>query len=167
MKRIAIMFCLLVSLSSLFAQNSVSEKLVAQGAWFLFSMRTDEQYTDTDETLTKVDFFKKDDVSSIYFDEDDKLYSVFSGDGADIWEDRWRMIDDTHFVMVSPVDESSQVIDILELTDTKLVLKNCTEIEGGSRCLIYTYFSTKEGWLPDNEIEDLNMAGVIEQHDEQ
>jgi hypothetical protein len=161
-----VLLAILFLASSLFvtaiqAQNdTITEKLISSGAWFLFSTRTDEQLSE--ETLTKVDFFKKGDVSSLFFDVDDKLYSVFSNDGSEMWEDRWRVIDDTHFVMVSPVDESSQVMDILEFTKTKLVLQNCSEIEEGTRCVTYTYFSTKEGWLPDEEIDELNTAGIIE-----
>ncbi|MDU1903978.1 MAG: hypothetical protein E6772_04270 [Dysgonomonas sp.] len=159
-----ILLAILFLANSLFitqAQNdTITEKLITSGAWFLFSTRTDEQFSD--ETLTKVDFFKKGDVSSLFFDADDKLFSVFSKDGSEMWEDRWRVIDDTHFVMVSPVDESSQIMDILEFTTTKLVLQNCSEIEEGTRCVTYTYFSTKEGWLPDEEIDELNTAGVIE-----
>lgn len=161
MKVLFIIFFLLSSLFPVQAQDdNIAERLISSGAWFLFSTRTDEQFSD--ETLTKVDFFKKEDVSSLFFDVDDRLFSVFSNDGSEMWEDRWRLIDDTHFVMVSPVDESSQVMDILEFTPTKLVLRNCSDIEDGTRCITYTYFSTKEGWLPDKEIDELNTAGVIE-----
>lgn len=138
----------------------MNHKLISQGAWFLFSIRTEEQVGE--EVLTQVEFYKKDDISSIFFDEENKLYSVFSKYSSDVYEDRWKLVDDTHFVMVSPSDGSSQVVEILEINETKLVLRNCGDIENGTSCSLYTYFSTKEGWLPDSEIDELNSAGVIE-----
>ena len=138
----------------------MNHKLISQGAWFLFSIRTEEQVGE--EVLTQVEFYKKDDISSIFFDEENKLYSVFSKYSSDVYEDRWKLVDDTHFVMVSPSDGSSQVVEILEINETKLVLRNCGDIENGTSCSLYAYFSTKEGWLPDSEIDELNSAGVIE-----
>ena len=138
----------------------MNHKLISQGAWFLFSIRTEEQVGE--EVLTQVELYKKDDISSIFFDEENKLYSVFSKYSSDVYEDRWKLVDDTHFVMVSPSDGSSQVVEILEINETKLVLRNCGDIENGTSCSLYTYFSTKEGWLPDSEIDELNSAGVIE-----
>lgn len=140
--------------------TDMNHKLISQGAWFLFSIRTEEQVGE--EVLTQVEFYKKDDISSIFFDEENKLYSVFSKYSSDVYEDRWKLVDDTHFVMVSPSDGSSQVVEILEINETKLVLRNCGDIENGTSCSLYTYFSTKEGWLPDSEIDELNSAGVIE-----
>ena len=140
--------------------TDMSHKLTSQGAWFLFSVRTEEQVGE--EVLTQVEFYKKDDISSIFFDEENKLYSVFSKYSTDVYEDRWKLVDDTHFVMVSPNDGSSQIVEILEIDKTKLVLRNCGDIENGTSCSLYTYFSTKEGWLPDSEIDELNSAGVIE-----
>lgn len=140
--------------------TDMSHKLTSQGAWFLFSVRTEEQVGE--EVLTQVEFYKKDDISSIFFDEENKLYSVFSKYSADVYEDRWKLVDDTHFVMVSPNDGSSQIVEILEIDKTKLVLRNCGDIENGTSCSLYTYFSTKEGWLPDSEIDELNSAGIIE-----
>ncbi len=161
MRKIFTAILSICSLLSVYAQEAVKEKLINQGVWFLFSARVEEHFND-DKNLTQIDFFKKSDVSSILFDRDDKLYSVFSKDGSDVWEDLWRMVDETHFVMVSPQDSSSQLMNIMELNQKMLVLKNCSDIEGGSRCVTYTYFSSKEGWLPDNEIDDLNSAGVID-----
>lgn len=146
---------------STYAQSKMQDKLVDQGAWFLFSTKTEEKFDD-DKTLTQVDFFKKGDVSSIFFDKDDKLYSVFSQESADVLEDLWRLVDDTHFVIVSPVDSSPQLMDILDLDSKRLVIQNCTDIEGGTRCIVYTYFSTKDSWLSDNEIDELNSVGVID-----
>ncbi len=140
--------------------TDMSHKLTSQGAWFLFSVRTEEQVGE--EVLTQVEFYKKDDISSIFFDEENKLYSVFSKYSTDVYEDRWKLVDDTHFVMVSPNDGSSQIVEILEIDKTKLVLRNCGDIENGTSCSLYTYFSTKEGWLPDSEIDELNSAGIIE-----
>lgn len=140
--------------------GDMTRRLTSQGAWFLFSMRTEEKVGE--EVLTQVEFFKKDDISSIFFDEENKLYSVFSKYSSDMYEDRWKLVDDTHFVMVSPNDGSSQIVEILEIDKTKLVLRNCSDIENGTSCSLYTYFSTKEGWLPDSEIDNLNTAGVIE-----
>ncbi|HCO67745.1 MAG TPA: hypothetical protein DIT04_08350 [Dysgonomonas sp.] len=159
MKRILILCTILGYVFNIYTQNSVKDALMGQGTWFLFSARTEEKINE--RIFTKIDFFKKEDVSSIFFDQDDRLFSVFSKEGADVWEDLWRMADDTHFVIVSPVDQSSQVIDIIELNKKKLVIRNCSEIEGGTKCIIYTYFSTKKGWLPDKEIEELNTAGVM------
>lgn len=161
MKKIILVFYfIVVQISYSCAQNTeIKDMLMGQGAWFLFSSRTDENLEN--EAFTKIDFYKKQDVSSILFDDEDKLYSVFSQDGTDIFEDRWRLVDDTHFVMVSPIDESVQLLNIEELTSTKLVIKNCSEIEKGTQCVTYTYFSTKSGWLPDKEIDELNAAGVI------
>lgn len=138
----------------------MSQQLTSQGAWFLFSVRTEEKVGD--EVLTQVEFYKRDDISSIFFDEENKLYSVFSKYSSDVYEDRWKLVDDTHFVMVSPTDGASQIVEILEIDNTKLVLRNCGDIENGTSCSLYTYFSTKEGWLPDIEIDDLNEAGVIQ-----
>lgn len=140
--------------------TDMNHKLISQGAWFLFSIRTEEQVGE--EVLTQVEFYKKDDISSIFFDEENKLYSVFSKYSSDVYEDRWKLVDDTHFVMVSPSDGSSQIVEILEIDKTKLVLRNCGDIENGTSCSLYTYFSTKEGWLPDSEIDELNSAGIIE-----
>lgn len=144
-----------------FSQNEIKDILLAQGAWFLFSTKTEEHFDD-DKTLTQIDFFKKADVSSIFFDQNDKLYSVFSKEESSVWEDLWRQVDDTHFVIVSPVDSSHQVMDILELSPKMLVIRNCSEIEDGNRCLTYTYFATKDGWLSDKEVDELNSAGVID-----
>lgn len=159
MKKIVILCLILGYAFNINAQRSVKDALVEQGAWFLFSVRTEEKVNN--RIFTKIDFFKKEDVSSMFFDQDDKLFSVFSKDGSEMWEDLWRMVDDTHFVIVSPIDQSTQLIDILELNRKKLVLRNCSEISNGNKCIIYTYFSTKEGWLPDPEIEELNTAGIM------
>jgi len=154
------LFCTGAQNDSVRTGDATADELIKRGVWFLFSTRTEEMFKD--EALTQVDFFKKDDVSSILFDTEDKLFSVFSKDGGEMWEDRWRMVNATSFVMVSPVDESTQMMDILELTPTKLVLRNCSDIEDGSRCVTHTYFSSKSGWLPDKEVDELNSAGVIE-----
>lgn len=158
--RMTIILCLTLGyILNMNAQISVKDALMGQGTWFLFSARTEEKVNE--RVFTRIDFFKKSDVSSIFFDEDDKLFSVFSKEGSDIWEDLWRMADDTHFVIVSPADQSTQIMDIIELNSKKLVIRNCSDTEGGSKCVIYTYFSTKNGWLPDREIEELNTAGVM------
>lgn len=140
--------------------SDINHKLISQGAWFLFSLRTEEKVGD--EVLTQIEFFKRDDISSIFFDEEDKLYSVFSKYSSDVYEDRWKLVDDTHFVMVSPTDGTSQIVEILEIDATKLVLRNCGDIENGTSCSLYTYFSTKEGWLSDKEIDELNTVGIVE-----
>ncbi len=168
MKKIgAILFlCLLCGWSYIKAQDTndanveMNRKLKAQGAWFLFSIRTEEQVGE--EVLTQVEFFRKDDISSILFDEENKLYSVFSKYSTDMYEDRWKLVDGSHFVMVSPNDGTSQIVEILEMNGTKLVLRNCVDIENGTSCSLYTYFSSKDGWLPDNEIDKLNTAGIME-----
>lgn len=155
---ISLMLCCIIYLKA--QDDDMTQKLTSQGAWFLFSIRTEEQVDE--EVLTQVEFYKKDDVSSIFFDGENKLYSVFSKYSSDMCEDRWKLVDDTHFVMVSPNDGSSQVVEILEIDKTKLVLRNCSDIDNGTSCSLYTYFSTKEGWLPDSEIDNLNAAGIIE-----
>jgi hypothetical protein len=141
-------------------EMDMSQRLISQGAWFLFSLRTEEKVGD--EVLTQVEFFKKDDISSLFFDHENKLYTVFSKYSSDVYEDRWKLVDDDHFVMVSPTDGSSQIVEILEIDSTKLVLRNCGDIENGTSCSLYTYFSTKGGWLPDSEINNLNTVGIVE-----
>jgi len=159
MKRIIGICFFIAFFLTAYGQEKVKDALMEQGAWFLFSLRVEEKIDD--KILTKVEFYKKDDVSSIFFDKDDKMYSVFSDVGSEMWEDLWKMVDDTHFVMVSPLDESTQVMDIIELDTKKLVFRNCSDIDGGMKCTTYTYFSTKEGWLPDSEIDELNTAGIM------
>lgn len=159
MRKLFILCLMLGYILNANAQKSVEDALIEQGAWFLFSARTEERIHN--RIFTKIDFFKKDDVSSMFFDRDDKLFSVFSKDGSEMWEDLWRMTDDTHFVIVSPVDYSTQLMDIIELNRKKLVIRNCADTDRGNKCVIYTYFSTKEGWLPDQEIDELNTAGVM------
>jgi len=159
MKCYLTVFILLVNLFGIYSQATVEDALIDQGVWFLFSTRIEEKFSD--ETLVKVDYFKKDDVSSIYFDTDDKLFSIFTSIDSTMLEDRWRMVDDTHFVIVSPVDKSSQIMDIHELSPEKLIISNCLDIEEGTRCLTHTFLSKKEGWLPDSEIDGLNSAGII------
>lgn len=140
--------------------SDMTRMLTAQGAWFLHSVRTEEQVGE--EVLTQVEYFKKDDISSIYFDEENKLYSVFSKYSTDVYEDRWKLVDDTHFVMVSPNDGTSQIVEILEIDKTKLILRNCGDIENGTSCSLYTYFATKDAWLTDLEIDNLNATGIVE-----
>lgn len=156
------LFTVLILINCLFciqSQDSISDKLIGQGVWFLYSSRTQEQFSD--EILTKVDYFKKDDVSSIYFDADNKLFSIFTKDDSVMMEDLWKIIDDTHFVIVSPTDESSQIMEIIELSQNKLVIRNCLDIEDGTRCLTHTYLSKKEGWPSDEKIDELNAEEVI------
>lgn len=155
---IAFMLCCFIYMKG--QDMDMSQRLTSQGAWFLFSVRTEEKVGD--EVLTQVEFFKRNDISSLFFDEENKLYTVFSKYSSDIYEDRWKLVDDTHFVMVSPTDGASQIVEILEIDNTKLVLRNCGDIENGTSCSLYTYFSTKEGWLPDSEIDSLNTAGIIQ-----
>lgn len=162
MKKVGIIVSLIVC-CFIYVQGQnvdMTRRLTSQGAWFLFSIRTEEKVGE--EVLTQVEFFKRDDISSLFFDAENKLYTVFSKYSSDIYEDRWKLVDDTHFVMVSPNDGSSQIVEILEIDSTKLVLRNCGDIENGTSCSLYTYFSTKEGWLPDSEIDNLNTAGVVE-----
>lgn len=139
---------------------SLSQRLISQGAWFLYSLRTEEQVGE--EVLMQQEFYKKDDISSIFFDHENKLYTVFSKYNGDVFEDRWKVVSDTHFVMVSPVDGSSQLMEILEMNTHKLVLRNCGDIENGKSCSLYTYLSTKEAWLPDSEIDNLNAVGIVQ-----
>lgn len=164
MKHYFILLIIFISSINIQAQNNLKDQLIAQGAWFLFSSQIDESYDD--EKLTKIDFFKKDDVSSIYFDNEDKLFSVFSEEGdSNMLEDRWKIVDDTHFVIVSPLDSSSRIMDIVEISPTKLVVRTCSNLEeNGEKCITYTYFSTKTGWLSDKEIDELNGAGIIKRN---
>lgn len=161
MKKLFTLFFLICGILSLNAQDLVRNKLIAQGAWFLFSTRTEEQF-DNDQVLAQIDFCKKSDTSSIFFDEDDKLYSVFSKESDEVLEDLWRIVDNTHFVIVSPIDGVPQLMDIIDLDSKRLVVQNCTDIDSGTRCMTYTYFCSKDGWLSDKEIDELNSAGVIE-----
>lgn len=160
-KNIAILVFLLCFFSA--SSQTVREKLISTGAWFLFSSRL-EQQSAGDEVLTEISFYKKDDVSSLLFDENNRLYSVFSEQGTEMNEDLWKLLDDNNFVMVSLTDETSQspVMEIMELSTSKLVLRYCDEsnIENVT-CVISTYFSTKAGWLSDAEIDELNSAGII------
>jgi len=160
MKRIAFLLIFVSSMSNLCAET-VEEKLKSVGAWFLFSTRIEQQ--EGSDVLTQVDFFKKDDVSSILFESDNKLYSVFSDSGTDMNEDLWKMLGDNAFVLTDMAGTTTQIMEIIELSENKLVLRYCDDaVANNLKCVISTYFSTKAGWLSDTEIEELNSAGVIE-----
>ena len=160
MKRVTFILIFSLLIPSIYAQT-VEEKLKNVGAWFLFSTRMEQQ--DGKDVLTQVDFFKKEDISSILFEQENKLYSVFSDSGHEMNEDLWKMLDDTTFVMTDLTGSTTQIMEIIELSDKKLVLRYCDDsIVDSSKCVISTYFSTKAGWLSDKEIEELNSAGVIE-----
>lgn len=163
MKKIAFLLIFGSLMSSLYAQT-VEEKLKNVGAWFLFSTRLEQQ--DGQDVLTQVDFFKKNDVSSILFENDNRLYSVFSDSGSDMNEDLWKMLNDSAFVMTDLQGTTTQIMEIIELSNNKLVLRYCDDtVVDSSKCVISTYFATKAGWLSDAEIEELNSAGVIELKD--
>jgi hypothetical protein len=158
-KNITILVFLLCFLSA--NSQTVREKLISTGAWFLFSSRL-EQQSEGDEILTEISFYKKDDVSSLLFEENNRLYSVFSEQGTEMNEDLWKLLDDNNFVIASLTGETSQVMEIMEISPSKLVLRYCDDSNSeGSTCMISTYFSTKAGWLSDAEIDELNSAGVM------
>lgn len=160
MKKIAFILVFVSLIPCIYAQT-VEEKLKNVGAWFLFSTRMEQQ--DGKGVLTQVDFFKKDDISSILFENDNRLYSVFSDLGTDMNEDLWKILDENTFVMTDMAGTTTQIMEIIELSDSKLVLRYCDDtVIDSSKCVISTYFSTKAGWLSDKEIEELNSAGVIE-----
>lgn len=160
MKRIAFLLILISSMSSIYAET-VEDKLKNVGAWFLFSTRIEQQ--DGDDVLTQVDFFKKDDISSILFEDNNRLYSVFSDSNTDMNEDLWKMLGNDAFVLTDMAGTTTQIMEIIELSDKKLVIRYCDDtVANNLKCVISTYFATKAGWLSDAEIEELNSAGVIE-----
>lgn len=156
---VSLVLCSFIYVKGQGADADMNQRLISQGTWFLFSLRTEEKVGE--DVLAQIEFFKKSDISSLLFDEENKLYTVYSKYSPDILEDRWKLVNENSFVMVSPTDGSSQIIEIIEMDSTKLVLRNCSDIEDGTSCLIYTYFSTKNGWLSDGEIDNLNTAGVM------
>lgn len=150
--------------SYIYGQQDTSEKLINQGVWFLSSTEITE--IADNEQISLIEFFKKDDVSSIFFDQD-KVYTVYTKIGNDVMEDNWKIVDDTHFVMVGPDDGSAQLMEILELNSDKLTLQSCNDIDGGITCTKFTYMSSKDKWLPDNEIDKLNSESVQKAQAEQ
>lgn len=143
--------------SYIHGQQSTSEKLINQGVWFLSSTETIE--IADNEQLSLTEFFKKDDVSSIFFDQD-KVYTVYTKMGNDVMEDNWKIVDETHFVMVGPDDGSAQLMEILELDADKLVLQSCNDIDEGVTCTKFTYMSSKDKWHPDSQIDKLNTESA-------
>lgn len=164
MKKIIVLLISILYMCSLHAQD-VKERLMNSGAWFLFSTRMEQQ--EGEDILTQVQFLKKDDVSSLLFDNKNRLYSVFSDYGQEMNEDLWKLLNDTSFVITDLEGKTAQVMEIIELSKNKLVLRYCDDSEENkSKCIISTYFSTKKGWLSDQEIDELNSTGVIELKDE-
>ena len=141
--------------------QTTKEKLISSGTWFLFSSKLEQQ--DEDDALTQVTFYKKDDTSSLLFDEKNRMYSVFTEQDNEMNEDLWKLLDEHKFVITSMTGDSSQIMEIMEFSSSKLVLRYCDETDSNNiSCIITTYFSTKLGWLADTEIDDLNTAGIIE-----
>lgn len=160
MKRYFLFFLIFFSFILVEAQT-VKDSLISSGTWFLFSSKIEQQVDD--EVLARVTFFKKDDISSILFEDKNRLFSVFSEQGDEMNEDLWKMLDDNRFVMTNLTGESAQVMEIIEYTPSKLVIRYCEDSDSeGFICIISTYFATKSGWLPDAEIDELNTAGVLE-----
>lgn len=159
MRRIS--FIILLFLSFIFSVKSktIEEQLINAGAWFLFSTRLEQLEGDT--ILTQIEFFKKEDVSSLLFDHNNRLYSVFSDKETEMNEDLWKLLNDNSFVISDMTGETMQIMEIVELTKNKLILKFCDEKSETNKCIISTYFTTKAGWLSDSEIDKLNSTGVI------
>lgn len=156
--KIIISFLFISCCIQLSGQNKIYNQLVDQGIWFLESTEIKETYDE--QNIIQKEYFKKDDVSSLFF-EPTKLYTVYSKIGNEVFEDRWKLIDDTHFVMVGQDDESSQIMVIQELTPDKLIIESCNDIEGSISCTKFTYKATKDNWLSDKEIESLNNAESV------
>lgn len=146
--------------SSYLSGQDISDTLINQGVWFLSSTQIVEIADNEQYTLTE--YFKKEDISSIFFDPD-KVYTVYSKMGDDVMEDNWKIVDDKHLVMVGPDDGSAQVMDILEINSNKLILQSCNDIEGGITCTKFIYAANKDNWLSDAEIEKLNADSVKEE----
>lgn len=141
--------------------QTLSDRLISAGAWFLFLQTVEEEIDG--ETLVQNEYFKKNDVSSLLFDEDNRLYSVFSDEGRDINEDLWRIIDENNLVIVSLTGETSQVMEILHFDSERLVLRYWNKLsEERSSSIISTYLSTKEDWPSDSEIDAFNSVGIVE-----
>lgn len=155
-----LLFIFLCSIIQTNAQNDVSDELMKQGVWFLYATRIEEKTADN-ESVSQDEFFKKDDVSSMFF-EKDKVYSVYSKIGNDVLEDGWKIVDDTHFVMVGPDDGSAQMMEILELSSERLVIKSCNEIDNLVSCTQFTYLSSKDKWPTDAEIDNMNAASMTD-----
>lgn len=155
-------FLLIFGLCACLSQaQTVENKLINAGAWFLFSNRLEQQ--DGENVLTQVEFFKKNDMSSLLFDKNNRLYSVFGDDGSEMNEDLWKMLDNNSFVITDMTGTATQIMEIIELSNKKLVLRYCDDsIPESVKCVISTYFPTKGGWLSDQQIDELNSAGVIE-----
>lgn len=147
----------MVCSSYIYGQQATSEKLINQGVWFLSSTETIE-IVDNDQ-ISLTEYFKKEDVSSIFFDQD-KVYTVYTKMGNDVMEDNWKIVDDTHFVMVGPDDGSAQLMEILELDSNKLVVQSCNDIDGVITCTKFTYMSNKDKWLSNNQIDKLNTESA-------
>lgn len=162
MKNIVVFITIFIycGLTNVNAQQQQAKQLINQGVWFLASTTIEEK--DGDTMLTQTEYFKKDDISSIFFDEEKKVYTVFSKLGTDVMEDRWQMVDDSHFVMVGPDDGSSQFMEIVSLSPTKLEIKSCNDIEGIITCTLFVYHATKDKWLSDQEIDKLNAVAITE-----
>lgn len=160
MKKITLLLIAILFTLSAGSQN-VKDRLMNSGAWFLFSTRIEQQ--EGNKILTQVQFFKKEDVSSLLFDKKNRLYSVFSDSGKNVNEDLWKLLSDTTFVISDLEGKAMQIMEIIELSKNKLVIRYCDDsIENSSKCIISTYFSTKKGWLSDQEIDELNTAGILE-----
>lgn len=158
MKKIFLLLNLILISNLVLGAKDTKERLLDQGVWYLYSVRT-EQKNDS-ENLAKVDYKKQKAVESVFFDKGNTLYTV---DGSDVLEDRWVMTGNNIFTISTLKGESPQEIEVLEITYTKLVLRYCTENgQGDETCVISTYFSQKEGWPTDSEIDEKNSTGVIE-----
>lgn len=159
MKKILLSVFLISCFTILKGQN-ISERLISSGAWFLY-LQTIEEEIDG-ETLVLNEYFKKSDVSSLLFDEENRLYSVFSDNEKEMNEDLWRLIDDNNLVIVSLGGETSQVMEILHFDADKLVLRYWNKLsEEVSSSVISTYLPTKLDWPTDDEIELFNTVGIV------
>lgn len=156
-----LLLTILIFAFSILKSQPLSERLISAGAWFLLLQTVEEEVNGN--TLVLNEYFKKNDVSSLLFDEDNRLYSVFSDQGKEINEDLWRLIDDNNLVIVSLTGETSQVMEILHFDSEKLVLRYWNKLsEERSSSIISTYLSTKEDWPSDDDIDKFNSLGVLE-----
>lgn len=157
LKKIIFLIAVLIHLP-LIAQNNLSEKLINQGIWFLESTEIDERYEN--QHINQKEYFTKDNVSSIFFEENN-IYTVYTKINEEVLEDRWKVIDETHYVMVGQDDQSAQIVEVLELNSKKLIIQCCNDIEGVTTCTKFTYLPTKENWKSDEDVTELNKSQVI------
>lgn len=157
--RTTLIIVFIICSSYIYGQQNVSDLLINQGVWFLSS--TEILEIAGNEQVTQTEYFKKDDVSSIFFDQE-KIYTVYSKMGTDVMEDNWKIVDNTHLVMVGPDDGSAQLMEILEVNSKKLILQSCNDIDEGVTCTKFIYMSNKETWPSDTEIDQLNKDSIKE-----